>query len=152
MTALEALQRAPLFKDFGAAGLETFAAFARTRAIADATPLFSEGEAGDSLYVVVAGTVRITQRSAGGEREVARLGPGEHLGDLGLLARSTHLVSAVAAGPCEVLELKRRDFFKKAQERPVTCLKLVAIIAGELARRIEENQDALRQLASRRAR
>jgi CRP/FNR family transcriptional regulator, cyclic AMP receptor protein len=152
MTVLEALQRAPLFKDFGAAGLETFAAFARTAAVADATPLFVEGETGDALYVVMAGSVRITQRSPDGEREVGRLGPGDHLGDLGLLARSPHLVSAVAAGPCEVVELRRREFFKMAQERPVTCLKLATVIAAELARRIEENKDALRQLAWRRAR
>ncbi len=152
MTALEALQHAPLFKDFHASGLETFAGIATTRKIAQGKPLFLEGGTGDALLVLMRGQVRITQRSSDGEREIATLGPGDHLGDLGLLAKSPHLVSAVAAGPCEVLELKRREFFKIAQERPVTCLKLVAVIAGELARRIEENKDALRQLAWRRAR
>lgn len=152
MTTLEALQHAPLFKDFHVSGLETFAEIASTRNVPEGTPLFVEGGTGDALLVVVGGKVRISQRSSGGDHEIGTLGPGDHLGDLGLLARTRHLVSAVAATECEVLELTRRAFFKKAQEKPVTCLKLVAVLASELARRIEENQDALRRLAPRRAR
>jgi len=150
MTVLEALQRAPLFKDFKQAGLNTFAEIARTRIFTAGKPLFVEDGTGDALFVIMEGTVRISQRDGGFEREIGTLGPGEHLGDLGLLARSLHLVSAVAATECEVLELPRREFFRKAQERPGTCLKLVAIIAAELAQRVAENKDALRQLAGRK--
>ena len=146
MTVLEALQRAPLFKDFHPTGLETLAGVARTRVLPEGMPLFLEDATGDSLFVVMAGSVRITQRGPEGEREIARLGPGDHLGDLGLLTKSTHLVSAVAASECEVLELTRREFFKKAQEKPVTCLKLAAVIAGDLARSAAESQHALREL------
>ena len=149
MTVLEALQQAPLFKDFSETGLNTFAAIARTKTFPGGKPLFLEDGTGDALFVIMTGAVRITQRTAGGEREIATLGPGEHLGDLGLLAKSPHLVSAVAATACEILELPRREFFKKAQEKPVTCLKLVAVIAGELARRVADNKEALRQLAAR---
>jgi CRP-like cAMP-binding protein len=147
MTVLEALQQAPLFKDFSPAKLATFAEIARTRVYPAGSALFLEDGTGDALYVVMTGSVRISRRVAGCEQGIAELGPGEHLGDLGLLAKSPHLVSAVAGSECEVLELPRREFFKKAQEKPVTCLKLVAIIAGELARRIAENKEALRQLA-----
>ncbi len=152
MTALEALQRAPLFKDFRAPSLETLAGIAGTRAVPQGTVLFREDDVGESLLVIVAGSVRVTQGPPGAEREVATLGPGEHLGALGLLARSTHLVSAVAATDCEVLELTRREFFRKAQEKPVTCLKLAVVVAGDLARRIEENKEALRRLAATSAR
>ena len=57
---------------------------------------------GESLFIVKSGTVRIIQRTADGERELGTLGPGEHLGELGVLAKSVRLVSAVAATPCEV--------------------------------------------------
>ncbi len=150
MTALEALQRAPLFKDFKPTGLGTFAEIARTRTLSAGKPLFVENGTGDALFVVMSGAVRITQRDGDAEREIATLGPGEHLGDLGLLARSQHLVSAVAATDCEVLELPRREFFKKAQEKPGTCLKLAAILAAELAQRIAENREAFRRLAGRK--
>jgi len=147
MTVLEALQRAPLFKDFAEAGLRTLAEIAIERRLPAGSPLFLEDAPGESLFVVVSGTVRLTRGGPDGERELARVGPFEQLGDLGLLARTVRLVSAVAATDCTVLELSRRDFFRKAQERPLTCLKLAAVVAGELARRAEQNRDALRELA-----
>ena len=63
MTVLEALQRAPLFKDFKQAGLNTFAEIARTRIFTAGKPLFVEDGTGDALFVIMEGTVRISQRS-----------------------------------------------------------------------------------------
>ncbi len=150
MTLIEALQRAPLFKEFGDSGLQTIAAMARERRLAAGEALFVEDSVGESLFVVKSGMVRLTSRAGGAEREIATVGPGGHLGDLGLLARSVRLVSAVAATECEVVELPRREFFRKAQEKPVTCLKLAAAIATELARKAGESKDALRALVAPR--
>jgi CRP/FNR family transcriptional regulator, cyclic AMP receptor protein len=150
MTPREALQQAPLFKDFGEGGLDTFAEIAHEKQVPAGSPIFVEGMVGDSLFVIAAGTVRITHRAKGEEHDLATLGPGEHLGDLGLLAKTVRLVSAVAATDCQVLELTRREFFKKAQDKPVTCLKLAAVIAGELARRVGESREALSELAARK--
>ncbi len=150
MTLLEALQRAPLFKDFSESGLETIAAFATERRVPAGEALFLEDTAGESLFVVKAGTLRLTVRDGSAQREIGKLGPGAHVGSMGLLARSVRLVSAVAETDCEVVELARRDFFRKAQEKPVTCLKLAAVVAGELARRVAQNRDALRGLLAPR--
>jgi len=150
MTAIEALKRAPLFKDFSEAGLAVLAELAHEKVVPAGSPLFVEDMVGESLFVLVSGSVRVTQRTPQGEREMALLGAGEHLGELGLLAKTVRLVSAVAATDCEVLELMRREFFKKAQDKPVTCLKMAAVIAGELARRASDNKDALRELAGRK--
>jgi CRP/FNR family transcriptional regulator, cyclic AMP receptor protein len=150
MTALEALRAAPLFKEFSDGALETFAEIAQVKVVPAGSPIFVEDMVGESLLVVAAGTVRLVQRGPAAERELAVLGPGDHLGDLGLLARTVRLVTAVAATECRVVELSRRDFFKKAQEKPVTCLKLAAVVAGELARRAGESREALRELTARK--
>ncbi|HVI75455.1 MAG TPA: cyclic nucleotide-binding domain-containing protein [Anaeromyxobacteraceae bacterium] len=149
MTVLDALQRAPLFKDFSPTGLEVLAEIAQERKLAAGETLFSEDSPGDSLFVIGSGTVRLVHRHEGGERELGTLGPGEHLGDLGLLARTIRLVTAKAVTDCELLELTRRAFFKKAQDKPVTCLKLAAVVAGEVARRVEASRAALHELAGR---
>ncbi|HEX7487945.1 MAG TPA: cyclic nucleotide-binding domain-containing protein [Anaeromyxobacteraceae bacterium] len=149
MTVVEALQGVPLLKDFSASGLETLADIARARALPAGTVLFKEDQAGDSFFLVCRGSLRLLQRDGGAGRELAMLGPGDHLGDLGLLARTVRLVTAVAATDCELLELTRRAFFKKAQEKPLTCLKLAAVVAGEIARRAEASRDALRELGAR---
>ena len=149
MTIIEALQSCSLFKEFTETGLRIFATIAVERRVEAGAPLFAEGMAGESLFIVAAGKVRVTQKDARGERELAVLGPGEHLGALGLLARSTRLVSAVAAVPCEVIELAQRDFARLQPQKPQACLKLALAIAAEVAGRAAENREQLHELGPR---
>lgn len=151
MTAQEALQGSSLFKDFTETGLKIFAAVAVERSLPAGTPLFVEGMAGESLFIVRRGTVRLTQRADSAERELAVVGPGEHLGALALLARSTRLVSAAAATDCEVVELTQRDYARLQSQKPQACLKLALAIAADLAARVAENRDLVRELAPRKA-
>jgi CRP/FNR family cyclic AMP-dependent transcriptional regulator len=149
MTPLESLQRSALFRDFSEAGLRIFAALAREKAIPAGSPLFVENTVGESLFIVTSGTVRVTRREADGERELGLLGAGEHLGAVSLLARSVRLVSAAAATPCEVLELAHADFVRLQPDKPQACLKLAIAIAADLATRVAENRELLRDLPSR---
>lgn len=147
MTALETLQRSPLFKDFTETGLRIFASIAVERVVPAGMPLFVEAMAGESVFFLKSGTVRITQKVEKAERELAVLGPGEHLGELALLARSIRLVSAVAATDCEVVELTQRDFAGLQAQKPQACLKLALAIAADLAARVGENRELVRELA-----
>ena len=146
MTVLAVLQRSTLFKDFSETGLKIFAAIATEKAVPAGTPLFAENMVGESLFILKSGTVRITRREGTTEHELATLGPGEHLGALALLAKSARLVSAVAATPCEVVELSQRDFYRLQPQKPQACLKLALAIAADLAQRMSENREALRAL------
>lgn len=150
MTALEALQRAPLFKDFSETGLKIFAAISVEKAFPPGTPLFAESMVGESLFIVKSGTVRLTQKAADGERELATVGPGEHLGELSLLGKGVRLVSAVAATQCEALEISQRDFARLQPQKPQACLKLALAIAADLAAKVAENRDLLRELGARK--
>ncbi len=150
MTAEEALGKAPLFKDFTETGLKIFATISQEKAIPAGSPIFVENMVGESLFIVKSGTVRITQRSGDGERELAVLGAGEHLGAVALLGKSVRLVSAVAATPCEVLEITQRDFARLQPQKPQACLKLALAIAADLAAKVAENRDLLRDLPARK--
>ena len=145
------LQRCTLFKDFTETGLKIFAALAVERALPAGTPLFVEATAGESLFIVKRGTVRLTQKADQAERELAVVGPGEHLGALALLARSTRLVSAVAATDCEVVELTQRDYARLQAQKPQACLKLALAIAADLAAKVAESRELVRELAPRKA-
>ena len=56
MTALEALARAPLFKDFTETGLRIFAAIAQEKTIPAGSPIFVGGLPGGSYQCTVAAT------------------------------------------------------------------------------------------------
>ncbi len=150
MTAVEALQQAPLFKDFTETGLRIFASVAQEKAIPAGAPLFVEDMVGESLVIVKSGTVRITQKIGDAERELAVLGAGEHLGELALLGKSIRLVSAVAATRCEVLEISQRDFARLQPQKPQACLKLALAIAADVAAKAADAREMLRELASTR--
>jgi CRP/FNR family transcriptional regulator, cyclic AMP receptor protein len=150
VTVIEALQGCALFKEFSETGIRIFAAIAVEKTVDAGTPLFVEGMAGESLFIVRSGQVRITRKDAKGERELGVLGPGEHVGALGLLAKSTRLVSAVADSPCEIVELAQRDFARLQPQKPQACLKLALAIAAELAGRVGENRELLKELTSRK--
>jgi CRP-like cAMP-binding protein len=150
VTVQETLSRSSLFKDFTETGLRIFASISQEKAVPAGTPLFVEAMAGESLLIIRSGTVRITQKTEKGDRELAVLGPGEHLGELALLAPSVRLVSAVAATDCEVLELTQRDFARLQPQKPQACLKLALAIAADLAARVFENRELVRELAPRK--
>jgi CRP-like cAMP-binding protein len=147
MTLIEALQSSSLFKEFTETGLRIFATIAVEKTVPAGSPLFVENMVGDSLFIVKSGTVRITRREGAEEKELGVLGAGEHLGELALLAQCVRMVSAVAATPCEVVEISQRDYYRLQPQKPQACLKLALAIAADLARQVEENRDALRGLA-----
>jgi CRP/FNR family cyclic AMP-dependent transcriptional regulator len=151
MTVIEALQKAPLFREFTETGLKIFAAIAVEKTVPAGSPLFAENMVGESLFIVKSGAVRITHKTADGEKELATAGPGDHLGELALLGRGVRLVSAIAATTCEVVEITQRDFVKLQPQKPQACLKLALAIAQDLAQRVADSRDLLRELAARSA-
>jgi CRP-like cAMP-binding protein len=147
MTIVEALQKSSLFREFSDTGLKIFAAIATEKSIPGGAPLFAENMVGESMFIVRSGTVRITSREVADDRTLAVLGPGEHLGELALLARSVRLVSAVAETPCELVEITQRDFYRLQPQKPQACLKLALAIAADLARKLAVGGDVLRTLS-----
>jgi CRP-like cAMP-binding protein len=146
MTNVEVLQACALFKDFTEVGLRIFAEIAVPKTVPAGSPLFAENMVGEALFIVKSGTVRITNRTAAGERELAILGPGEALGAIAMLAKGVRVVSAVAVTQLEVLEIAHRDYFKKIPEKPQACLKLALAIAADLAAKAGDSREALREL------
>jgi CRP/FNR family transcriptional regulator, cyclic AMP receptor protein len=150
MAAFDALRHAALFRDFTETGLRIFAGIAQEKSVPAGSPLFVENMVGESLFIVRSGKVRITQRTPEGDRELATVGAGEHLGELALLGKSVRLVSAIAATPCEVVEITQRDFVKLQPQKPQACLKLALAIAADLAAKVSDSRDVLRELLARR--
>ncbi len=150
MTAVEALQRTPLFKDFTDTGLKIFAAIAQEKTVPAGSPLFVENMVGESLFIVKSGTVRISQKTPDGERDLGVVGAGEHLGELALLAKSVRLVSAVAVTRCEVVEIAQRDFVRLQPQKPQACLKLALAIVADVAAKVADSRDLVRELAAKK--
>jgi CRP-like cAMP-binding protein len=150
MNLVEALQKCSLFQDFTDTGLKIFAAIAAEKKVPAGSPLFVENMVGESLFVVKSGTVKISQKTAAGEKDLWLLGPGDALGAASLLGRTVRLVSAVAVTDCTVIEITQREFARLQPQKPQACLKLALAIGTELAARVAESRELLRELGSRK--
>lgn len=122
-----------------------FAAFAEERSYPAESLIFSEGDKGDSFYVVARGRVRISRRIAGGEEALAILGPGEIFGEMAILDASAAGRSADARAHEDalLLMLTRNRFEGLEKSDPEGCAELSALLCRLAARRCVETTERL---------
>ena len=123
--------------------LDALAAHGNTRPFRAHTILISEGDAGDSLYIVVSGRLRAYASSEDGRDVVlAEHGPGEYVGELSLdgLARSASVKTLQPTTCCVVPGSQLRGFLA---EQPDFALHL----SQKLARMVRRLTDQVKSLA-----
>jgi len=125
----------PLLARLNAADLRALASHGRARRYPGGATIFREGDRGDSLHVVIEGSVRITVVSSKGEEAtVALLGPGEFVGDLALLDGRPRSANAVASEATKTLVVTREDFRRWLAERPKASFALLEALSLRVRR------------------
>ena len=80
--------------------------------------VFDEGDAGDSLFMIISGQLEVLKRFGDEQRVVAMLGPGEYFGEMALLGRDPRSATARALTALDVLVLPATDFSALAGSLP----------------------------------
>jgi CRP/FNR family cyclic AMP-dependent transcriptional regulator len=110
------------------------------RAVRAGQPLFEVGETGETLFVVQAGEVTLLEPGPDGRaRLVARLGPGDPVGETDALLGRARTLRAVAVTDVRLLQLDRATFRDMCLDRPEIALRIVERLAertAELERRL----------------
>ena len=108
---LRALETIHLFRGLTTAGLDRIAAIASEESPALASHVFREGEAGDKLYLILEGKIRISRTLPGmGEEAIAVLGPGEAFGEMSLIEDVPRSADAIVHDKCRLLTITRDAF------------------------------------------
>ncbi len=89
-----------------------------------------QGQVGNGLYIVVSGAVRVVA----GSEVLARLGPGEFLGELSVIDQQPRSASAIADGPTVCLALASWDLIELLAQDSELALNLLRELAGRLRR------------------
>jgi CRP-like cAMP-binding protein len=154
----EALAAVPLFAGLDEAGLAGLAKGMRIRRFRRAETVFHLGDPGDALFIVMAGSIKITlPADSGDEAILATLRPGDFVGELALLDGAPRSATAVAIEPTETYILARDRFRELIATEPIMRDALLATMAAEVRRlthHVEELHflDITGRLASRLAR
>ncbi|HEY7602470.1 MAG TPA: SLC13 family permease [Methylomirabilota bacterium] len=104
--------------------------------------LFSQGDPGDALYVVVSGAVEVRgERDGQGER-VAVLGPGDCLGEMALVTGDPRSATVVTLSDTRLLRLDQERFRALSERHPVFLRELARVLCHRIARTSVDVADA----------
>jgi CRP-like cAMP-binding protein len=106
MEPREFLGSVPFFAEvLSGAELDALAAAARPVTFDRGAQLITEHDLGDSMYLIMEGTVTVTVRESGKDRQVATLKAGELIGEMSLLTGAPRAATVTAASPVAALEI-----------------------------------------------
>lgn len=125
---VESLRRVEGLSTLSEKELWRLAGLADLLEVPDATYLTREGEAGEDGYLIVAGSVRVLR---GGD-EIARLGPGDFVGEMALLDREPRTADVVTDGATRVLVFDLRAFERLLDSAPQLTRRLLTQVASRL--------------------
>jgi CRP/FNR family cyclic AMP-dependent transcriptional regulator len=131
----EALAVVPLFAGLDADGLTGLTRGMRVRRFRRGETVFHVGDPGDALFIVMAGSIKITLPADTGEEAIlATLRPGDFFGELALLDGAPRSATAVAIEPTETYVLAREGFRELIASEPQMREALLATLAAEVRR------------------
>ncbi|MND77042.1 NTE family protein RssA [compost metagenome] len=91
--------------------------------------LFSTGDPADTLYLLRAGRLGVFRQENGRPPQmIAIIKPGDPVGELALLAGTSHMSDVVALRDSDVLALPREAFFEAARNNPLLMSELGQIM------------------------
>ncbi len=135
------LATVPLFQGAPARAIEVAASVVRKRRFEPDTVLFREGDAGDALYLLAEGLVKLSKVDLGGhEKTLALLQPPEFFGEMALLGHATRSATAVALAEVSAFLLYRDDFQRLLTAYPTVNLNLTTTLANRLRGMDDEAQ------------
>ncbi|MGH2376170.1 MAG: Crp/Fnr family transcriptional regulator [bacterium] len=124
------LRRVPLFKDVSDEVLTGLAPQLRRRAYRKGTMIFHKDQAGDALYIIESGHVRIFLPAEGGdELTIDLLASGDVFGDMALLDGRPRSASADALEDTVTYTLGRDEFQHYLAETPRLASALIELLS-----------------------
>ena len=144
-----ALRASSLCRLLSPGEVDAIAAIVEERKFAAGQALFREGDAGDGVYLVVSGEIDIVKASSGGERSLARLGPGGVLGEMSLLTSESRSASGRARIDTAALHIPAARFRALLAEGSLAALKMTAGLGEVLARRLAATNAKVIELAEK---
>ncbi len=130
-----ALERVGVLAELDAVALQEVAAVMQAVRLAGGAMLFDQGDAGDTLYIVAHGRLRVSVAGArGGRRVVAELGRGESVGEMALLTGERRSARVEAIRDSMLLALSRAAFERVVEQYP----RVMTQLARQLVERLKQ--------------
>jgi CRP-like cAMP-binding protein len=135
------LRDSPLFRELNETERAQVLVIGQIRAYRSEEVIFREGDAGDGLYIVIDGNVRISKHTASGEEALAVLEPNAFFGEMALVDFSTRAADAVANVPTQTFFIPLKELRSLIETHHSIALKVLYALCEVLTVRLRETNE-----------
>ena len=119
----------PLFEDLSELELNAVMAFWEPRRLKKGEVIFSEGAAGEEMFILVDGKINAwVNRTDGSRQQIFEISPGDFFGEMSIIANESRSATLTAAVNSELLVFHGIDFYRIVFEHPMIGVKLLKAI------------------------
>ena len=104
--------------------------------------IFSEGDEGETMYIIQEGTVRITKDIEGKQHLLAELGKGDFFGEMAIVSRMRRSATVTAVDTVQLLTFDRQGFQGMIEKNAKIALNVI----DKLCRRLQNANNQIQLL------
>jgi len=143
---IDTLRQVPLFESLDDEAAKKLCELLETLDCEAQKVLFRAGDAGDAMYLIERGKVRISVEATDGrELTLTELGRGDFFGEMVLLDGQPRSANAAVAEEARLAVLSREDFLSFMRSNPNVALEMLTALAN----RLRHTDELLRHSATR---
>ena len=141
---MDRLRSLALFRHLSETKLEELTRVLAVEALPGGSLVFEEGSAGDTMFLLADGQVRIEKRvAAGGFAELALMSPGDVFGEMALIESAPRSARAVAHTDVTLFVLGREDLVRWLRSEPLTAAGFFVELLRVLSHRLRRSAQGL---------
>lgn len=135
------LTDSPLFQNLDETERAQILIIGQVRSYQKDEVIFREGDAGDGLFIVVKGSIRISKRCATGEEALAIMEPHAFFGEMALIDFSPRAADAIANEPTDLFFIPLKELRSLIEAHHQIALKVLYALCEVLAQRLRETNE-----------
>ncbi|CAN5317477.1 ATP-binding protein [soil metagenome] len=138
-TTAEILRVLPYVSDLGEKLLLSVCELSQQIEVEEGAVVISEGSSSEEMYVLIEGELVVTKQQEPRDIELARIGPGQVVGELALLDKAPRIASVTASRPSRLVRVPAEAF-----EALLEDSRVVRRMVGTVTSRLRSTEQVLR--------
>ncbi len=133
------LESAALFRDFERPDIESLAKYSGAYKASKGTKIFTEGERGSFMCVLVTGRIEIIKE----HKDISTIRAGKTMGEMSIVDGMPYSATAVAAEECTMVYITKANFDKFVKIYPSAAIQFYQQIARLMSLRLRQTTGIL---------
>lgn len=126
----------PIYREFSPDDIDVLSNICEELKFKDKEKIFSEGDSGDSMFIIKKGAVKIYKETLKRKKHIALLSDGEFFGEMALIENAPRSATAIAEGDTFLVKLSMDNFALLKINNPSTGFKIVDVLLKFMSQRI----------------